>query len=159
MEIQTAPTDAKISPVIKFRGKITAGQLQTQEIGRNVWIASPEAGVTKDDMLNPVYWGHVARKLRRNDKITALAADATWYAEFVVRASNALEALVGLTSFVEFDKVEAVNADEYEIAWKGPAAKWRITRLADRVVMKDGFSSKEGAAAWLALPIEERVAA
>lgn len=158
METQTAPTEAKANPVIKFRRKINAGQMQLQEVGCRVWLAHPEAGVTKDDMLNPIFWAHVAKQFRRNDKISALAADGAWFAEFVVRAANQLEVLVGQINFVEFDKVAAVNADEYEIEWKG-GAKWRITRLADRVVMKDGFASKEGALAWLALPLEERNAA
>lgn len=139
--------------------KLNVGQMTLQETAANVWLARPEAGVTKDDMLRPVYWAHVAKKLRTADTIKVLAADATWYAEFVVRAAGPLEAVVGEIKFAEFKAIESAAPEEYDIAWAGPSAKFRVTRRSDKATMKDGFASKEAAAAWLAMPLEDRIAA
>lgn len=148
----------EVPAIHKIKGKATAGQIATQEVARNVWIFRPGEDITKEDMLHPAFWTHVARQMRVNDRIEVLSQDASWYAELIVRAVGPLEVVTGLLAFTEFNAIEATSEDEYDIAWKGPAAKWRITRRADKAMVRDGFESKEMALAWLALPLQARAA-
>jgi len=149
----------EVTPLHKIKGKATPGQIALQEAARNVWIFRPGEPIEKEDMLRPAFWTHVARQMRVNDRIEVLAQDASWYAELIVRAVAPLEVAVGLLAFTEFDAIATPSEDEYQIAWKGPSAKWRITRVADKATIKEGFASEGAAKAWLALPISERAAA
>jgi hypothetical protein len=148
-----------VPAIHKIKGKATAGQVQPQETARNVWIFRPTEDITKEDMLRPAFWTHVARLMRVNDRIEVLSQDASWYAELIVRAVGPLEVATGLLAFTQFDAIAAPSEDEYTVAWKGPTAKWRITRVADKLTLREGFSSEAAAKAWLATPLSDREAA
>ena len=149
----------EVPAIHKIKGKATAGQVQLQEAARNVWIFRPSEDITKEDMLRPPFWTHVATQRRVNDRIEVLSQDASWYAELIVRAVGPLEVVTGLLAFTEFNAIAAPTEDEYTIAWKGPTAKWRITRAADKLTLREGFSSEAAAKAWLATPLADREAA
>ena len=149
----------EVPAIHKIRGKATAGQVQIQETARNVWIFRPTEDITKEDMLRPAFWTHVARQMRVNDRIEVLSQDASWYAELIVRAVGPLEVATGLLAFTQFDAIAAPSEDEYLVAWKGPTAKWRITRVSDKQTLREGFASEALAKAWLATPLTDREAA
>lgn len=151
------PSEAAAPITLKPRNKITS--LQSQEIGRNVWVKRLTEETAKEDLLKPTFWAHVARTLRPFDRIEVMAHDGSWYAELIVRSTTSLDATVGLIKFTEFVEPPVSGADDYDVVWKGPAAKFCIIRIEDKVRVKDGFENKELAAAWLALSPELRAAA
>ncbi len=137
--------------------RLLQGQLQTSETARNFYVAKPDPTVSRADMLRKPFWSHVARTLRQGDRIDVLAADGSWFLELIVRACDGTEAEVGELRYVTFGAIAERNPDDYEIAMKG-AAKWRITRKLDNVVVKEGLESKGAALAWLATPLTDRAA-
>lgn len=136
--------------------RLLQGQLQNTETARAHYVGKPDPTVGRADMLRPAFWSHVARVLRRGDRIDILAADASWFLELVVRACDGVEAEVGELRYVTFNAIAARSLDDYDIALKG-AAKWRVTRKSDNVVVKEGFESKAAAEAWLMTPLIDKV--
>lgn len=152
------PVRAFVMPKRPAFPRILDGQLPASEFARNVWIAKPEPHVTKNDMLRPVFWSHVAKKLRVGDRIEALSSDTTWFAELIVRAVAGLEVIVGELRHIQFDSIGTRNAADYEVKWVSPTIGFRVTRLDDKAVVKEGLKSKEAVAAWMAEPLADKAA-
>ena len=127
---------------------ILSSQITMGEYARNVWVCKPAEGVTIADMQDPTYWVHVAKQMRVGDHIEAMAFDGSWYVEFIVRSRGDLEVVVGEIRSIEFKPVAPRNESEYEIKFCGPIVKWRVTRLSDKVAVKEGLT-KDEAQAWL----------
>lgn len=51
---------------------------------RSVYQITAPAGSQAEDLLNPRFWVHCARRLRLGDRIEVIAVDASWYAELRV---------------------------------------------------------------------------
>jgi hypothetical protein len=130
--------------------KIIAPQFKEAEYIRRVWCASPEKGVTVEDMLVPSFWAHVAKQLRPGDRIEAVGNDGSWFVELFVRSASGNDARVAVLRAVKLDQeVPAVESDDYEIKYRGNA-KWSVVRKSDKAVLIDGQDTKEQAAEWLA---------
>lgn len=138
--------------------RILRGELQSAETAHNCWTAKPQASVTREHMLRPAFWAHVAKSLCVGDRIEVLSGDASWFLELIVRACDGIEVVMGELRYVAFDAIAQRNPDEYEIAYKGPTVKFRITRKLDNVVVKEGLQSKLAAEAWLASPLVDKAA-
>lgn len=153
-----APVRVFVPPKRETFYRLLRGQLHTSETAHNTWTAKPEAGVTREQMLRPAFWAHVARDLRVGDHIEVLSGDTSWFLELIVRACDGIEVVVGELRHVSFAAIASRNPDDYEIAYKGPVAKHRITRRVDNVVIKEGIATKAEAEAWLASPIVDKAA-
>lgn len=128
--------------------------MQQAEFARTVWDATPPAGTTLDDMMDPAYWVHVAAKLKPWDRIEVRAEDGTWYAELVVRMATRTAAVVAQVHYVQLGAPATVaKADDiYEVEFK-PAQRWRVRRLSDGIVMSSDHATREEATrAMMALP-------
>lgn len=117
----------------------------------NDWSVVPDDGTPFDDLLVPVYWTNVARKLKPGDKIRVHAPDASYYAELLVRSAERLAA-----SVVVLVKMDFTGADEAPIAdddmfvkFRNHKAMWGVLRHADKAVVRDGFATREMAEEWL----------
>lgn len=153
-----APVRAFIPPKRETFRRLLRGQLHTTETAHNCWTARPEADVTREQMLRPAFWAHVARDLRVGDRIEVLSGEASWFQELIVRACDGIEVVMGELRFVSFEAMGVRNPDEYEIAYKGPTVKFRITRKIDNVIVQEGLQTKLAAEAWLASPIVDKAA-
>ena len=104
-------------------------------------------GHTLEDMLKPEYWCHVAKKMQGRGRILVDAEDGSWSAQLKIHRASDLQAVVSLEWKAEHGakaKERAVSkADEYDVAYKGTRAKWRITRKADGQTISDGWESEE----------------
>lgn len=131
--------------------KLIEPQFKEADYVRRIWCASPEKGVTADDMQAPAFWAHVAKKLRPGDRIEALDAEGKWFAEFFVRGASATGAIIVPMRVVFLDGAAPPvgSADEFEVKYRGNA-KWSVVRLADKAVMTDGLDTREQADDWLA---------
>lgn len=130
---------------------ILSSRLRLAEHARQNYHASPRADDKPEDVLDPKYWVHVAGRLRAGDKIEMLWESGTFYAEAVVLDAGQYGAKIAFTmepvSLVNDAKVE--EPEGFEVAWAGPHAKWRVTRVADKAVLKDQIASKEDGLAWV----------
>ncbi|PAQ00908.1 hypothetical protein LRP31_25465 [Mesorhizobium mediterraneum] len=118
---------------------------------RQVWHVTPRPEDGADCITDPLWWVHVSRLLKPGDKIEVLSENREWYAEGIVLDAGIWGAKVALThgpmTLANEAKVEP--ADEYEIKWAGPSAKFRVIRKKDNRVLKEECQSKEEAAAWV----------
>jgi hypothetical protein len=133
--------------------KILQSQLKQAEFVRTSYAATPEHGVSVDDVLVPEFWAHVAKQFKVGDRIEVKPDGADWLAEFYVLKVDVHGVhlvLLNKYELVASNKAPAVaNDDEYEINFGG-AAKWRVIRKSDREVMVKGLGSKAECETWLA---------
>ena len=130
------------------------GRIKLAEFVRNVHGATPEAGITLEDMQRPEYWAHVAKTLRAGDRIEVLPEDKSWFAELFVRSQNDNTVHVAVLKHVVFDKPAAKsvgkpdNAEPYKVEHKGSMG-WSVIRKSDKAVVFQGGQSRKDAEAWV----------
>lgn len=130
-------------------------RFKQREFLQNQYAIDAPIGTTMEDLLTREYWGHVARKLRRRDKIVVMTDDCRMYVELIVFAvgSNWAQVRPLPGTFVVLDAAIARSsvADDYEIRDGGLHKKWVVVRLSDgREIKGDGTLQTEDAArAWL----------
>lgn len=138
--------------------QILSSNLKLAEFGRNVWLVTPEAGVTPEELAKPEAWVHVSKNLKAGDRIEVVAADGTWFAELFVRSAVGVGVKLFTLRVVHFDGVAAKapaqkDDEEFEIKFAG-AAKWRGIRKSDGAVMVEGMASREAVKTWLVENVE-----
>lgn len=126
---------------------------QLVENARNTWCFAIEDAHTIKDLLEPAYWQHVARNLRRGDHIEALADDGSWYAELLVVDAGPVYAKCVTLQEAKLEKYvpdsEQPLLAGHSVTWGGNHAKWRVKRDQDNFTLRDGFANKVDAYAWL----------
>lgn len=127
-------------------------RLKEAESERIVYRAIPSEGTPLEACLEIDYWAHVAKRFRPTTIIEVIPDGMSYYAELLVVSCGANWARVKLLRKVILESAESVIEDvqTHEIKWAGPAAKYRVIRLSDKAVIRDGFEGKEDAATWLA---------
>jgi hypothetical protein len=142
---------AALSPTPKSIPQLHPSRFALAEHKRNVYFVTPPEATTLDDVLQPVFWSHVAARLRPTDRVEVHAEDGSWFAELAVRDAGHLHAkLVPLRVF-EFDAIEPqASSADHEVCWKGPHHRWAVMRLSDRQLVKSECASREEAQMWLA---------
>lgn len=130
-------------------------QLKQASYARNEFHVTTGAGSTIDELLNPLVWAHVANQMKKFDLVEVVCEDGSYYAELLVTKAKGPEIALAILRHVNLAETDTSSADlgDYEVKFRGKA-KWSIVRKNDKVVIKDGFDSKDAAAAEL-----EKVAA
>ena len=117
-----------------------------------------QAGITREQLLTPEYWSHVAELMTPWSEITVRPDDGIYYAKFLVRECTRGWAKVKLlewhdlnTPDVAMSQSKAGERNDYDIVWKGPTKKHVVIRKSDSQVISEGeHMRKEQAEAWLA---------
>lgn len=111
-----------------------------------------EQGMTLEDIKQPGFYAHFAAVLRPFDTITFSSDDQTLYAEVLVLAAERTAATVTVLRSYDLTKAEVVRyevdnfaASDFEVKYRGPAAKFSLIRKDDNVVIREGFATKEEA--------------
>ena len=138
--------------------KLLEKSLIGAEFARQAFVAAPPAGTKFDELLEPDYWGHVARKFNPFDIIEVVPEDGAFYAKLIVVNCGKVWAKVQKLEYVDIGfkapsgKVEgfaaaiAQTAAEYEVKFAGAAAKWRVVRISDNeVVSKEPLPTRDDA--------------
>jgi hypothetical protein len=130
--------------------RVFENDLKSAEYVRSVYIITALPDTLPANYLEPETWAHVPElKLRQGDRIEILAADTSWYAELLVRVRAGTTIHLELLQEHKFDAVVGKEHDDYEAAWAGGHAKWRVLRKSDRFVMVDKLAAKSEAVAWI----------
>ncbi len=157
-ETKTAPNPIR-SGLLKPNRKLLETQFNSAEFVRRDMIATPEAGTTLDEMLEPAYWSNVARfgtpgALKQWDRIEVRPADGAWWAELIVLTVQPFAVKVATLRSKHFSKLtpeeEAAEIPAgYEVKSRGAAHGWSVTRQSDRVVLHEKARSRDDALGWL----------
>lgn len=143
-------TEFKVQP---RPAQVNAGKFTLQQSGyvydNHVYRA--EEGMELDTMLAPSFWSHVAGRLKPLDRIEIVPDGGKYYAELMVLVTDAKTARVKTLRYEVLEEVspEDAESDSHMIKWRGPAAKFGVVRKDDGAVLKDGFPTKEDAAAYM----------
>jgi hypothetical protein len=120
----------------------------------NEWYAKPEPDTPLEAVLEPKYWAHCSAKLAPENTIIVIPEGAPWRAELMVLDAGRGFAKVVVLSFVEIEAHEVTGdqptADEYDVRWAGPHAKWRVIRKSDKRVMIEERPTKQDGYLWIA---------
>jgi hypothetical protein len=134
--------------------QLLSSKLRLAEAVRSTYVATVEANTTRDTLLKPDFWAHVANKLRVNDRIEVFYEDGSAFAELTITSlgRNWVKVFelryVSLTpKLPEALKTQAKYPDGYDVQYKGPSKKWTVLRGSE--VIKDGCQEKPEAEAWL----------
>lgn len=157
----TKPEDAKPIEVIKAKREVTLSpsRMQLSEYLRNDWVVTAEQGTTRDDIVNPAYFAHMAQQMKAYDHVEVRVDDGSWLAELLVLQVERNWVRVRILTHYELaDNTSQDSAPSvYETAWKGPHLKWSVLRKSDNENIKSGFVDRVSADA--ALRDLERLAA
>ena len=143
----TAPQERSMRPLVK---KLSEADLALTESLQIFYTATPPVGTTREDMLKPIFWSHVARKLKPLTEIRAIPKDGKWYGVYLVLYADQVSAQLKELSFHSLETLSDPSeaADKYEVKWISPPVRFGIIRKADNVTIKDRFQTKEEAIAW-----------
>lgn len=139
MPVETAPKARKL-PEARFA---------PAEVMRVRYVIVPEEGTSFEELLEPIYWSHVARRLRALDILEIHPEDGSYFAELLVRGVGPKGAQVVTLRMKKLGEVEDLG-EAFKIQWKGGHLKHAVIRSRDKEVLQGGFANKEDAAAWLA---------
>ena len=146
---QTTTEKVEAQPV-KLK-RLNAIDLQLKEAVQAQYTALVPPGTTREEVIDPGYWVHVAQQLRAMTEITIIPKDGAWYGRYFVRYADRNSARVVELEYHELQVLTAdeVASSEYEIDFT-TAEMFRVLRIADQVVLEKGFGSKDEAMVWMA---------
>lgn len=134
--------------------QLNPARMTPAEFGRTVYVVTAEPETTKEDLLKPEYWAHVANKLRPWDRLEVRSDDGTFFAELLVLESSRVWARVHLLQHITLTSADVAQTQarnqDYEVRFRGPVLKWCAIRLSDAEPIKERMGSKEEAQAFLA---------
>lgn len=123
--------------------RLHPSDMQGGDFARALHVARPPEGTPYEAVLAPEFWGMVASKIRIGDKIEVYEEGGAYYAELLVRNSSPFT----VTELV-FKELEAIENFEpvslFRVSFHGPK-KYRVTRLSDGYVVREGIQTKEEA--------------
>jgi len=144
METETE-TRKFVAPVQKKR--LHEGKLNIATQVRRHLFAYLPVGTVEADILNPDFWAHVSAQVQPLDIVETICEDGSWEGLYrVMYVSKGDVRLHRLYMVAHKTLVEAVSGPGYDIAWKGPVAKWAIIKADTKEIVKGGFFPKDAAA-------------
>lgn len=112
----------------------------------------PESGTPAEHLLRPEYWASI-KALRTNVRIWVTAEDGAYVGMLLVqKAAQGYAIVCWLPGYPFVPPSVGANlavADGYDIQHRGLIVKWRIVRLKDGHVLKQGLDTEDEARAWL----------
>jgi hypothetical protein len=133
--------------------KLMERNLHAADYARQVFRVNPPAGTTLDEMLEPDYWAHVARRMTPHDTVEVVPEDGSFFARLFVVNADKLWVKMAKIEYVEFGETTAAKvppSEKFEAKFAGPNAKWRIHNKSDNsLVSNDSFQSRAEAEKWI----------
>lgn len=136
---------------------LAPSRIQESSFRETRYRVEVDRGTTIEQVLHPMFWAHVARRLHPHDMISVTTDDNSLWAELLVLSVGKERAFVAVIKTIdinaEIDKLlqveGAIEIDGIvpKVEWKGPKAKYCVIR-GDTIVQQ-GFATKAEAAAWL----------
>ncbi len=131
--------------------KLSEADLHFTEHRQPFHTVTAPVGTTREDVLKPEFWNHVAKRIGPMAEIRIMPKDGAWYGVYLVTYADKIRVRVHELSFHNLDAAtpeDLEDSDRY-IKWSGPVAKFRVIRKSDDVVLKEGLGSKVEAMKWM----------
>jgi hypothetical protein len=140
-----------MSELKKEDPRIFGDRFQPLEAVVQQFSAKVPPGITREHLLNPEYWSHVAGAMQPYAEITVRAEDGTFLAKLLVIDCGRGWAKTRVLHWFDLTAKDASAgaASAYSIEWKGGTRKHVILRNSDQAVIHEGEQRKAGAEAWL----------
>lgn len=118
---------------------------------RVIWRHTAPIGAKLEDVLQPIYFCNVAKKLTELSKIEVVAEDGSWYAELLIVCVMSASTKLQVLNFIELITVnrQFFENDIHKIEWLGPDGKFTIIRKSDSAKIISGFPNIIEAQKWL----------
>jgi len=136
--------------------KILSERVKQADYARNIFRVEPDRGTEIEELLDPGYWVHVAAKFGVGDKVEVFPVGGEYYAEFLVVAGSRVHLKLVPLLVKQLAKAQPASAKDgnvpnipFKIEHKGSVHKWSVIRVSDKEYVKDGFATRDEAAAWL----------
>lgn len=125
----------------------TMGAIGLADAKRRDFVLDVPEGHTREDLLDPSYWAHVAQEFVPFDRIEARAETGEWFSDLVVVSAGRTFVIVRELAFHNLNpKDTPVPQTEvrHTVQWKGPK-KFCVIRLSDRAIISDGHHTRQDA--------------
>lgn len=140
------------SPFIKakLKRRLSEAEFSLTESVQMMITVTPPVGTKREEMLEPIFWSHVARRMKPMTEIRAMPRDGAWYGIYLVIYADHLQAKLKEIGFWDLDTLSEPESetDEYDVKWISPPVRFGVIRKSDKSVIKDKFQTKEQAYAW-----------
>lgn len=128
--------------------KLNPSSLREAEYRRSEYVVVAPEGAQIENLTDPVFWSHVAGRLRVNDRVEVHASDNTWVVEMMVRSASRAGAHLAVLHKHDFNTAENVDTfEDVEVRHRG--GRWQAVRKADKAILIEGLDTKEEVVAWL----------
>jgi len=137
-------------PEPERRVRLQGMDLQLKETTQNAYTAEPPAGTSREDVMDPSFWMHVATRLRPKTEVTVLPQDGAFYMKVFVRYADRTSARIHELDYQELQIVTAEEVENrlFDIGFNS-GNLFFVYRKADSAVLQAKFQAKEEAAAWM----------
>ncbi len=133
--------------------KLMERNLHSADFARQCFRVTPPAGTTIDEMLEPDYWAHVARRITPHDIVEVVPEDGAFYARLFVVNSEKLWVKMAKLEYVEFGEIATVKTpatEKFEAKFGGANVKWRVHNKSDNsLAAQDSFQTRTEAEKWI----------
>ena len=123
------------------------GVVAEQKFNFTAWDAAPPEGTRLEDLTNPVFWEHVARRLRIGDEVRVVPDDCSFYARLLVTNAVGARVQMKLIEGVQLESVDGVGPQEgpYRIELKG-RLKWCVINTSTGAIEEKNIETQADAA-------------
>lgn len=139
---------------VKKTVALHATRFKSAEYERNLWVITPESGVSFEDLSSPRYWANVAMNLKPYDKIEVRADDGSYYGELLVTYVGNQFVQTKPISYVDLGAEQSHDevVGGLDVMWRGPHCKWSVIRKKDNGfdVLSEQHANKSVATKWAA---------
>lgn len=132
------------------RPRLQGLDMQLSETLQNNYTAIVPMNVTREDILDPLFWTHVATRLRPMTEITIIPKDGAFYMKVFVRYADTTSARVAELHYQRLEVVTAVDIenDMFDVGFT-TGQQFYVFRKADKAVLQANFQAKEDAVQWM----------
>lgn len=140
---------------IPKQSPVTRDRFSPREQRQNEWVCTMQFGAHPTAALDPTYWSFVAQDMRPYDKIQVRVDDGTWYGELLVKGCErtwaAVEWMPGFPMDLTTQDVAITEAQQvsFDVKWRGPKCMFSVVNVKTGAVVKDEFSRRDDANAYL----------
>lgn len=132
---------------------LVEARMGLSESKRQDWVVDAEERHTIEQVLDPMYWAHVAPKLAMYDRIEVRVDTGEWMLDLIVIQNGRNFARVHVAAKHDFVTSSASAAPmqsiKHKVEFKGTHKKHCVIRIADSALLQEGFQTKELANEWL----------
>lgn len=132
--------------------KLAEACMVPAETVHQAWAVTAPYGAPREATLSPVFWVHVARKLRPLARVSVLAEDGSWFQELLCLVVDGSDIRMKELGFWPLEDTSDVSdkSEAMRVEWAGPHHQFRVVRNADSVVLEKNFRSRVDATRWIA---------